>query len=298
MTMKVIDISAWQGVVSVDTFRNMKSYIPGVIIRCSYTSQKSFSLHKDKYFEQNISNAYKAGMKIGVYHYSQAISETEAIKEAKFVLDIIKIHKNKISLESAFDWEFGGRLNAHVAKKMGKQRCKQICDAFCRVIRQAGFDAMVYANLSTLTGYIASDIYKTWKIWVAQYAPKCQYKHPIYMWQYTSGGHVSGISGRVDMNYLYGTAVKPVEVKKSKYTGTLPTLPKRGWFTSGDKGLQVKRLQEFLNWYFGYKKLDVDGEVGRLTMNAVSEYEGIEKLKPIDGLFGKKCLARAKTVER
>lgn len=296
MTSKVIDISAWQGVVSVDTFKNMKSYIPGVIIRCSYTSQKSFSLHEDKCFKQNIANAYKAGMKIGVYHYSQAVSESEAIKEARFVLEILHMHKGKITLGTAIDWEFGGRLNSYVAEKMGKQRCKQICDAFCRTIKQAGFDAMVYANLSTLNGYIASDIYKVCKIWVAQYAPKCQYKHPMYMWQYTSGGKVDGIKGRVDMNYLYGDTIKPK--KEAKYTGTLPVLPKRGWFTSGDKGQQVVLLQKFLNWYFGYKKLAEDGEVGRQTMDAVRGYEGIEKLKPIDGLFGRKCLARASEVER
>lgn len=296
MTSKVLDVSAWQGDITQKTFNGMKSYIPGVMIRSSYTTQKGFNLRKDKCFEVNIANAYKAGMNIGVYHYSQATSESEAIKEAKFVIDIIRIHKSKITLGVAIDWEFGGRLNSYVAGKMGKQRCKQICDAFCRTVKQAGFDAMVYANLSTLNGYIASDIYKVWKIWVAQYAPKCQYKHPIYMWQYTSGGKVDGIKGRVDMNYLYGDTIKLT--KKAKYTGTLPVLPKRGWFTSGDKGQQVVLLQKFLNWYFGYKKLAEDGEVGRQTMNAVREYEGIEKLKPIDGLFGRKCLARASTAER
>jgi hypothetical protein len=277
----------------------MKPKIPGVIIRCSYTSQKSFSLHKDKCFEQNIVNAYKAGMKIGVYHYSQAVSETEAIQEARFVIDALHVHRNKISLEIAFDWEFGGRLNAGVARKIGKQRCKQICEAFCRTIKIAGYEPMVYANLYTLTSYIASDLYKTRKIWVAQYAPKCSYKHPKYMWQYTSGGSVPGISGRVDMNYVYGSEMKPSKPEKlTTYPGKLPVLPARGWFTSGDKGTQVKLMQLFLNWFFGYERLDPDGEVGRLTMEAVRDYEGIEKLKPIDGLFGEKCLDRAKTVRR
>lgn len=297
---KCIDISAWQGTVSQKTFERIKkSGVPCVILRCSYTSQKSFSLHEDKVFDANIKAALAAGMKVGVYHYSQAISETEAIQEARFVIQTIRMYGNKLQLPVAFDWEFGGRLNAGVARKIGKQRCKQICEAFCRTIKIAGYDPMVYANLYTLTSYIASDLYKTRKIWVAQYAPKCSYKHPKYMWQYTSGGSVPGISGRVDMNYVYGSETKTTKPEKTTtYPGKLPVLPARGWFTSGDKGTQVKLLQLFLNWFFGYERLDPDGEVGRLTKEAVRDYEGIEKLKPVDGLFGKKCLRRAKTVRR
>ena len=294
MTSKAIDISAYQGVISAETFRKMKGAIPSVVIRCSYTKQKSFNMYKDKCFEQNITNAHKAGMNTGVYHYSQAVSESEAISEAKFVLDIIRIHKSKINLPVAFDWEFGGRLNSHVAKKMGKQRCKQICDAFCRTVKQAGFDTMVYANLYTLDRYISEDIYKSWKVWVAQYAQKCDYRHDVYMWQYTSGGKVSGINGRVDMNWLYKDGDKQ---QRSTYAGRLPTLPERGWFTSGDRGVQVKLLQVYLNWYFGYERLNVDGVVGRLTMDAVKDFERAEHLTE-DGAFGEKCLKAARIARR
>ena len=294
-----IDISAWQGAVPQAVFAKMKGKIPDVWIRCSYTSWGSFTLHEDKYFDANVKAALAAGMRVGVYHYSQAVSETEAIREARFVIQTIRMYGSKLRLPVVFDWEFGGRLNAGVARTMGKQRCKQICEAFCRTIKIAGYEPMVYANLSTLTGYIASDIYKTRKIWVAQYASRCSYKHPMYAWQYTSGGSVSGIQGRVDMNHVYGSETKPSKPEKlTTYPGKLPALPARGWFTSGDQGTQVKLMQLFLNWYFGYERLDPDGEVGRLTMEAVRDYEGIEKLKPIDGLFGEKCLRRAKTVRR
>ena len=289
-----IDISAWQGEVSVGTL--MKSGIPAIVLRSSYTSQKGFSLHKDKVFDHNIKNAYKAGMKdLGIYHYSQAISETEAIREARFVIDTASKYRTWITLPIWFDWEFGGRLNAGVARTMGKQRCRQICDAFCRTIRQAGYKAGVYANLSTLGGYIADDLYKSWPIWVAQYARKCDYKHPYMMWQYSSSGKVAGIPGRIDMNYLYGADdVKP---HGKTYSGRLPALPHRGWFTSGDKGEQVKLLQKFLNWYFGYQRLAVDGEVGRLTMNAVKDYQRNEGLH-VDGAFGSESLKHARIVRR
>ena len=293
-----IDISAWQGAVPQAVFAKMKGKIPDVWIRCSYTSWGSFTLHEDKYFDANIKAALAAGMRVGVYHYSQAVSETEAIREARFVIQTIRMYGSKLQLPVALDWEFGGRLSSHVAGRIGKQRCKKICEAFCRTIKIAGYEPMVYANLSTLTGYIASDIYKTRKIWVAQYAKKCSYKHPMYAWQYTSGGSVSGIQGRVDMNHVYGDTEQKQPEKLTTYPGKLPVLPARGWFTSGDEGTQVKLMQLFLNWFFGYERLDPDGEVGRLTMEAVRDYEGIEKLKPVDGLFGEKCLRRAKTVRR
>lgn len=196
---KVIDISAWQGNISVEGFKKAKADgVTGVILRSSYTTQASFTLNRDKVFENNIKNAKAAGLPVGVYHYSQAISEAEAKKEAEYVLKIIK--GMKLELPVAFDWEFGGRLSSKVAKKNGKAKNKKICDAFCNVIKAAGFDAMVYANLSTLNGYIQEDIYKTWKIWVAQYHSTCNYKHPRYLWQYTSSGKVNGLSGRIDMN--------------------------------------------------------------------------------------------------
>lgn len=290
---KCIDISAWQGVVSVATFQKMRATIPCIILRSSYTTQASFKLYKDKVFEQNIKNAYKAGLAIGIYHYSQAVSEIEARKEAEFVIKTIVKYKAWIDLPVFFDWEFGGRLNSSVARKMGKQRCAQICDAFCMEIRKAGYRAGVYANLSTLNGYIG-DISK-WYIWVAQYAKRCDYKKPHYMWQYSSSGKVSGIPGRIDMNYLYGDNPEPKPERS--YTGTLPKLPKRGWFSSGDTGEQVKLLQKFLNWYFGYSRLAVDGEVGRLTLNAVRDYQAAEGLK-VDGGFGPECLKHAKVVRR
>lgn len=294
MATKTADISAWQGSISMKTWQSNRASVPYVILRSSYTTQKGFNLYKDKVFDNNIKTAYQAGLKIGVYHYSQACNENEARKEAEFVVKKISQYKSYITLPVFFDWEFGGRLSSYIAKQKGKQGCKQICDAFCKVIKKAGYKTGVYANLSTLNAYLPSDLYKSWSIWVAQYNSKCNYKHPYIMWQYTSGGSMKGISGRIDLNWWYGTQPEPVPI--SPYHGTFPTLPKRGWFSSGDKGQQVKYLQTFLNWYGGYG-LAVDGIVGRKTIQAVREYQGREKLK-VDGAFGTESLKRAKVVRR
>ena len=289
---KAIDISAWQGAVSLANMQKVRQGIPVIVLRSSYTSWGGFKLHEDKVFDGNIKNAYRAGLRVGIYHYSQAISETEAKKEAEFVLKTIKQYKSYITMEVWFDWEFGGRLSSHVAKKMGKQRCGQICDAFCRTIKAGGYKTGVYANLSTLNAFLPSELHKKWSIWVAQYNNKCNYKHPYIMWQYSSSGSVRGLSGRIDMNYYYGKA--PVPAPKRAYTGAFPKLPHRGWFTSGDRGDEVKKLQKFLNWYGGYG-LVTDGIVGKKTIDAVRRYQGREKLK-VDGAFGSESLKRAKVV--
>lgn len=82
----------------------------------------------------------------------------------------------------------------------------------------------------------------------------------------------------------------------TKYTGTFPKLPSRGYFKTGDTGSQVKYLQKFLNWYGKYG-LSVDGEVGPKTIAAVKKYQTSTGLV-VDGLFGSKCLTKAKTVKK
>lgn len=80
------------------------------------------------------------------------------------------------------------------------------------------------------------------------------------------------------------------------YTGTLPTLPSRGYFKKGDKGTQVKNLQKFLNWALD-GKLGVDGIIGDKTIKAVKKFQDLVRIK-IDGLFGKSSLKKAKTFEK
>lgn len=89
--------------------------------------------------------------------------------------------------------------------------------------------------------------------------------------------------------------VKKAEIKK-KYAGTFPVLPKKGYLTNGDEGVQVGRLQEFLNWYGDYG-LKIDKDFGPKTENAVKKFQNAEGLTA-DGMFGSKSLAKAKTIKK
>ena len=194
---KVIDISYWQAVA--DLVKAKKSGVDGVIIRTSYTSQKKFELNKDSRFKMHYDNAIKAGLPIGAYHYSQAISESEAKKEAEYICKILEPYKKNIKLPVVCDWEFGGRLNSTSAKKLGKSGCTKVVKAFCDTVKSHGYTPMLYANYNTFKNYLNYDsLKKSYLIWLAQYAKSASLGYDL--WQYTSKGKLSGISGHVDVN--------------------------------------------------------------------------------------------------
>ena len=83
---------------------------------------------------------------------------------------------------------------------------------------------------------------------------------------------------------------------KNNYTGTFPSLGLKGYLKQGDKGTQVKRLQEFLNWCID-ADLDVDGDFGTKTLAAVKKYQETYGLE-VDGYFGPACLKKAKTIKK
>ena len=192
----IIDVSSWQG--DVDWAKVAKE-VDGVIIRASFTNQKSFILSDDSKFASYIKGARDQKLPIGAYHYSQAISVAEAKREAEHLCNKLNAYKKSITLPVVCDWEFGGRLNASKAKSLGKAKCTAIVEAFCEEVKAKGYTPMVYANTSTFNGYLN---YKTLKskylIWLAQYASKAELDYNY--WQYSSSGKIKGISGNVDVS--------------------------------------------------------------------------------------------------
>ena len=153
-----IDISWWQGDISKDSWQKIKKAgVKRVIIRTSYTSLGSFTLNKDSKFKKNIERAYEAGMLIGVYHFSQALTVKEAQKEADYIINIIEPYRSMIKYPVVFDYETNsaGRLNMKKLKSLcAKGTSPKICMAFCDRVKDAGFKPMVYANYTMLTNYL------------------------------------------------------------------------------------------------------------------------------------------------
>ncbi len=190
-----IDVSKWNGKIDWEAVKN--SGVSYVIIRCGYRGSSQGMLIEDPKFTENIKGASNAGLKVGVYFFTQAVDEVEAVYEASYVLD--KIKNYKISYPVFLDVEAsGGR-----GDKIDKETRTTVCKAFCQTIQNAGYTPGIYANKTWLTEKIDADALSAYKIWLAQYAAAPTYTGRYDLWQYKSTGRVSGIDGNVDLNLSY-----------------------------------------------------------------------------------------------
>ena len=200
--------------------------ITHAIIRVAYRGYGSGKIVEDAYYETNIKNAYAAGLKVGVYIYSQAVSEKEAQAEADFIIKCIKPYKSKISMPVVFDYEFSpvpkGRFTSAKAKKLGKTKLTNNCIAFSERVKKSGYVPMVYGSYKFLEDYVnRATLEKKYKMWLAHYDTSTSYPGEFYMWQYSSKGSVRGITGNVDMNFIYHSKITVKDVKDyTAYTST------------------------------------------------------------------------------
>lgn len=195
-----IDVSHHQGVIDWD--KVAADGIKFAFIRVAGRGYgSSGTLFEDALYKTNLKEARKAGLDVGVYIYSQAITQKEARAEADYIIQRIKGYD--INLPVVFDYEYysGGRLSN--AKLTDKQRT-DICRAFCEAVKFAGYEPMIYANKSMLKDDLdAASLEKDYQIWLAHYTTTTDYQGAYTYWQYTSKGSVDGISGYVDRNWYY-----------------------------------------------------------------------------------------------
>ncbi|MGL5260214.1 MAG: GH25 family lysozyme [Lachnospiraceae bacterium] len=190
-----IDVSKWNAKINWTAVKN--SGISYVIIRCGYRGYTTGAMIEDPTFKTNIQGAIAAGLKVGVYFFSQAVNEVEAVEEASMTISLIKNYK--ISYPVFLDVETSGGRGDHIDSAT---RTK-VVNAYCQTIQNAGYVAGVYANKSWLETKMNASALSGYKIWLAQYNTQVTYKGKYDMWQYSHTGKVDGISGNVDMNLSY-----------------------------------------------------------------------------------------------
>ena len=147
----------------------------------------------DPYFHRNIQQASAAGVKVGVYIYSLAMTPEMAVEEANFVLNLI--HDYPVSYPVAFDMEDSTQGT------LSKDELAAIANAFCGRISEAGYYPVIYANDNWLANKLDMSKMND-PVWVARYSAKPAYQNPV-MWQATSTGAVNGISGNVDIDFQF-----------------------------------------------------------------------------------------------
>ncbi len=190
-----IDVSKWNGDIDWKAVKN--AGVNYAIIRCGYRGSTQGALIEDSKFAANMKGAQDAGIKVGVYFYTQAVNEVEAVYEASFVLE--KIRGYKLSFPVFLDVEpSGGR-----GDKIDKDTRTAVCKAFCQTIQNEGYTAGVYANKTWFSEKIDAGQLGSYKIWLAQYASSVSYTGRYDIWQYKSTGRINGIKGDVDLNLSY-----------------------------------------------------------------------------------------------
>lgn len=190
-----IDISRHNGKIDWNAVKS--SGVDYVIIRCGYRGSSSGALITDQNFQSNIKGATAAGLKVGIYVFSQAVNEVEAVKEASLAVSLAKGYK--LTYPIFIDTESsGGR-----ADKIDVATRTAVVNAFCQTVQSAGYQAGIYASKSWFETKLSMGSIGNYRIWLAQYAAAPTYSGRYDMWQYSSKGTISGINGKVDLNLSY-----------------------------------------------------------------------------------------------
>ncbi len=194
-----VDLSEFQG--DVDFSAMKEAGVEFVMLRIGgrYYGDDGV-LYTDKNFDTNYEKAKAAGLKVGAYFLSQAISAEDAKQEANYALD--KLNKRTLDYPIALDWENIAEEDARTDKVTG-DLLTDIAETFCDTITAAGYKSIVYSNTQQMFIMYDFETMKDYDFWLADYRefPTMYYKFD--MWQYTMTGSIAGVEGTVDMNISF-----------------------------------------------------------------------------------------------
>lgn len=188
-----IDVSKWQG--NIDFKKVKEAGATFVMIRIGHQDGFNGEYIMDPYFKNNIENATKNGLKVGVYFYSYANSVEEAKNQASWIIDNLKGYE--IDLPVTYDWESWSNFNS---MNVSLHKFNDIATTFLEEIEKGGYTPMLYSSKNYLENIWAE---QTHKVWLAHYTTKTNYQGEHYLWQMCSDGKIAGIDGYVDIDILY-----------------------------------------------------------------------------------------------
>ena len=195
-----IDISEWHE--NVDWEKVKAAGIDFVMLRAGYRGYGAAgNMRRDSCFDKHIIAAYDAGLSVGVYFYSQAITAEEAKDEALFTLDIIEPYRDKISYPVVFDTEYCPVADARTnVNPISNELRTDMAQAFVDTVRDSGYTPMIYASPSWINDKMQYERVKAMcDIWIAHWTDTTSFS-PYTMWQYTETGKVDGVPGNADRN--------------------------------------------------------------------------------------------------
>lgn len=190
-----VDVSDHQG--AIDWQAVAADGIDFAFVRVGNRGYTEGSLYADERFAENIDGASTAGLEVGAYFFSQAITPDEAREEAEFVLELLA--GRYLALPVVFDHEPvsdpAGRAN-----HMDRATLTACALAFCERLEAGGYSTMIYGNKGDMARYDRASLGER-PVWFAEYdatVPSAQFDFAV--WQYTNAGNVAGISTPADLN--------------------------------------------------------------------------------------------------
>ena len=189
-----IDVSKWNK--DIDWAKAKAAGVEFAIIRCGYRGSVTGALVEDPYFLRNIQGAKAAGVKVGLYFFTQATNAVEAVEEASMVLCL----NGGLPLDYPIFIDTEGAGGNGRADGLDVATRTEVCRAFCETIESAGYRAGIYASRNWYYNNLDMTRLDSHVIWLAEYREYPKYEGKYQMWQYTSGGSIDGIEGRVEFN--------------------------------------------------------------------------------------------------
>lgn len=244
--VNAIDVSKWQGKIDWNAVKN--SGIEAAFIRIGYRGENG-TIYKDDTADYNIQQAQKAGVLVGVYFFSTATTETEAIEEANWTKAAIKGYA--ISYPVVYDCEGFTNVDSRMYELTKEQRTAHAL-AYMDTMKDAGYDVMFYGALNEIQDSAMWDmslIDGTYKVWVAHYPSVTyptidtpDYVGNLHAWQYTNKGTVNGIATNVDMVVCYFTnkEAKPKDKKATPEEAKAPKTEEELQYTEVNEQVTAK----------------------------------------------------------
>ncbi len=193
-----IDVSRYQGKIDWDKVKTAD--ISYAFIRTGYRGYDTGKIMQDDTCKTNLIGASKAGIDLGVYFYSQAITTQEAVEEADFVLDTIEGFDIRYPI--VFDMEEVTSDTARTAD-LTPSEITDITISFCERVKDAGYIPMIYGNVQWMLDHLELERLTTYDKWFAQYFNKPFFPYEFQIWQYSATGEIPGIEGDVDLNLCF-----------------------------------------------------------------------------------------------
>lgn len=212
-----VDISYHQESVNWDELKN--SPCEFVMLRCGYRGYTEGGLLEDSKFREYADAAVSAGIPLGVYFFTQALTEEEAIEEADFAMSLIKDYP--LSYPLAIDTEYVADEEARTNKtELSKEERTKCVIAFCERVKEFGYYPIVYASENWLRRSLDATMLQEYEIWAPQYLDQNDFMYDFTMWQYTDSGTIPGINEKVDINVsLVDYASFVPDLRKAYSTG-------------------------------------------------------------------------------